>query len=64
MCKQKKNDKTAKLIREKRDNLDIAIVKAFTELVKHLGHFNDAKLILKFLMGFTLSKNRQIQKLV
>lgn len=62
MCKDGKNDKTLKLIRNKRDNIDIAVVKSFSELVKHLGHFNEAKSILKFLMGFVLSKNHTIQK--
>ena len=44
--------------------MDIAIVKAFAELAKNLHHFNFANEIVKFVITFSLSKNKAVIEIV
>lgn len=44
--------------------MDLAIVKAFSELAKNLHHFNFANEIIKFVLGFSLNKNKDIIAIV
>lgn len=64
LCKEEKDkDKRLKL-KTNRDNMDLVIVKAFSELSKNLNHFNYSNEIIKFVLGFSLSKNKDIIAIV
>ena len=64
LCKDEDNKQKRSKLRTNKDNMDIAIVKAFAELAKNLHHFNYANEIVKFVLGFSLSKNKHIISIV
>lgn len=64
LCKNEEDKAKRQIIRQNKNNLDIAIVKAFSELAKNLHHFNFANEIVKFVLGFSLNRNYAIIKIV
>ena len=64
LCKNEEDKQKRYTLRQNKDNLDIAIVKSFSELAKNLHHFNFANEIVKFVLNFSLNKNKVIQEIV
>lgn len=64
ICKEEKDEKNRRILEVKRDNINLAVVKAFTELAKNIHHFNFTKEIIKFVLGFCLSKDKKILNIV
>lgn len=64
LCKEEKDKEKRLKLKINRDNLDLVIVKAFAELAKNLHHFNFANEIIKFVLGFSLNKNKDIIAIV